>query len=197
MDLASTQNPVHWTSGPVSRATAPRAEAGATSGREHRFHRAARRGTGPPRGFADGTCQHASSIDSLVRVSRRAESGAVAPSSAARVCTGHRLGGRTARGGPHESEVTTGGLWAPGHGRAPVTGMSGDTPVVAARLLHTHYIALLTRHRQRQRLLCVRRTLGCVRAAPGRERSPSPFARGAGRGCRITASLRPSRQDAT
>ena len=79
-------------------------------------------------GFADGTCQHASSIDSLVRVSRRAEGSAVAPSSNCSHLHWAPSGGPMACSGPHEHGVATGRTPGPSHGWAPVTGMSGDTP---------------------------------------------------------------------
>jgi len=63
MDHASTQNPVHWTSGPVFHAAV------LASGRGVAFTLPWRLET------IGGTCQPACSIDSLVRVTRRAEGG--------------------------------------------------------------------------------------------------------------------------
>ena len=70
MDRAFTQNPVRWTSGPVPRA----------GGRRPRGGRRNRPGqgiafTGSHRFRGWPTCQPARSIDSLVRVSRRAARG--------------------------------------------------------------------------------------------------------------------------
>ena len=129
MDLASTQNPVHWTAGLVTHAALSETLANHTGGTgcppltNHPWHRGGQdlpharsacvvwervADTAPPldvgpvhhlgsvaftmhQGLVGTTLKPASSIDSLVRVSRRAESGTAAPSSTAPLA--HTLSG--------------------------------------------------------------------------------------------------------
>lgn len=114
MDLASTRNPVHWTSGPVAPADSIIIRG--------RFAFTLQEG------FADNTLKLASSIDSLVRVSRRAEGDAAAPSFAALLYTKHHLGGRGTRRGHQRAWWSHHRSLSPSHGWALATGASGDAP---------------------------------------------------------------------
>jgi hypothetical protein len=105
MDLASTQNPVHWTSEPVSHAEpglgvvaltplpGPVSLSLSLCNKDPTRTSSGRVAFTTP--FALGfrsTSQHASSIDSLVRVSRRAESGTDTAKLKLPTCTLHHLG---------------------------------------------------------------------------------------------------------
>ena len=114
MDLASTQNPVHWTTDPVGfHAGLPPSGTTQTAGfltpdrREVALPSPSTRWFLRPFGwpFVLCTMQHASSIDSLVRVSRRAMTGTVKRFArlSCPVCTRSPVVGRRNQYGGHRS----------------------------------------------------------------------------------------------
>jgi hypothetical protein len=143
MDLASTQNPVRWTAGLVAPAASSsrillRWRSVALSGYARSLPvgvsctiRAGLVAFTTPCGFVDRTRQPAGSIDSLIRVSRRAEGG---PGQPKPFCVAHSHPATSGRqAGRAGATIGTGaathdghpGLEAMGHG---VTGPPGGTP---------------------------------------------------------------------